>query len=84
MENFLAEIGGTLGLWAGFSVLTGAEIALLVINVTRLIMGGIICPWTWFRAGNDKKKKYEDAKHLENAVNSSEKPEVNQMLEESV
>lgn len=33
LENFVADIGGQLGLWLGVSVLTGAELVELVILI---------------------------------------------------
>ncbi|XP_064625180.1 amiloride-sensitive sodium channel subunit beta-like [Lineus longissimus] len=37
IPDFLADVGGTLGLWAGISVLTGAELIMLIISIARFL-----------------------------------------------
>ena len=34
----MSDLGGTLGLWAGFSILTGTEICVLMFHFIKLIV----------------------------------------------
>jgi hypothetical protein len=41
--TLLSNVGGQLGLWLGFSLITGVEILGLMLEVTRKVLGKICC-----------------------------------------